>query len=49
MQHRSQVMDARKRAKLKKMGGQVTTVRKFLGLNDAEAAIVELRIELAAA
>jgi len=42
-------MDARKRAKLKIMGGRVTTVKKFLGLSDAEAALVELRLELAAA
>jgi len=42
-------MDAKKRARLKKLGGRVTTVRKFLGLNEAEAAIVELRVELAAA
>ena len=42
-------MDAKKRAKLKKMGGRVTTARKFLGLSDAEAAVVELRVELAAA
>ena len=39
----------KKRAKLKKMRGRVTTVRKFLGLSDAEAAVVELRVELAAA
>jgi phage-related protein/predicted XRE-type DNA-binding protein len=49
MRNRSQAMDARKRAKLKKLGGRVTTVRKFLGLDDAETAVVELRIELAAA
>ncbi len=42
-------MDAKKKAKLKKMGGRVTTVQRFLGLNDAEAAVVELRIELASA
>ena len=42
-------MDTKKRAKLKKMAGRVTTVRKFLGLSDAEAAVVELRVELAAA
>jgi len=42
-------MDATKRAKLKHMGGRVTTVRRFLGLSDAEAALVELRVELAAA
>lgn len=42
-------MDARKRAKLKKMGARVTTVRELLGLNEAESAIVELRVELAAA
>jgi predicted XRE-type DNA-binding protein len=42
-------MNAKKQARLKKMGGRVTSVRKFLGLNDAESAIVELRVELAAA
>jgi DNA-binding XRE family transcriptional regulator len=41
-------MDTRKRTKLKKMGGRVTSVREFLGLSEAEAAVVELRLELAA-
>jgi len=42
-------MDAKKRTKLKKMGGRVTSVREFLGLSEAETAIVELRLELATA
>jgi len=42
-------MDAKKRVKTEKMGWRVTSVREFLGLSDAEAAIVELRLELAAA
>ena len=42
-------MDARKRKKLERLGGRVTTSQEFLGLTDAEAAIVELRIELASA
>jgi DNA-binding XRE family transcriptional regulator len=39
-------MDAKK---LEKLGGRVTTTQEFLELIDAEAAIVELRLELAAA
>lgn len=42
-------MDAKKRRKLRAMGGKVTTVREFLGLTDAEAAVVELRLQLAQA
>ena len=42
-------MNSTKRAKLKRMGGRVTTVKKFLALTDAEATVVELRIELAVA
>jgi DNA-binding XRE family transcriptional regulator len=40
-------MDANKRKKLAKMGGRVASAQSFLGLTDAEAAIVELRLELA--
>jgi ribosome-binding protein aMBF1 (putative translation factor) len=42
-------MDARKRKKLEKMGGRVTSTQDFLGLTDAEAAIVEMRLGLAEA
>jgi DNA-binding XRE family transcriptional regulator len=42
-------MDAKKRRKLKKLGGRVTTVAEFLGLHEAEEAIIELRLELSAA
>lgn len=42
-------MDAKKRKKLERLGGRVTTAKEFLGLSDAEATIVELRIELAEA
>ena len=42
-------MDIKKRNKLKKLGGRVTSVREFLGLSQAEAAVVEIRVELAAA
>jgi hypothetical protein len=38
-------MDAKKRRKLRAMGARVTTVQKFLGLTDAEAAIIELRLQ----
>jgi predicted XRE-type DNA-binding protein len=41
-------MDARKRAKLAKLGGRVTTAADFLGMSADEAALVELRLELAA-
>jgi DNA-binding XRE family transcriptional regulator len=41
------LMDAKKRKKLEELGGRVTTTKEFLGLTDAEAAIVELRLELA--
>ncbi len=42
-------MDAKKKSKLQKMGGRVATVAEFLGLSEAETAVVELRLELAAA
>jgi DNA-binding XRE family transcriptional regulator len=42
-------MDAKKKRKLQKMGGRVATVTEFLGLSEAEAAVVELRLELAGA
>jgi predicted XRE-type DNA-binding protein len=41
-------MDARKKEKLEKLGGRVTTVEDFLGMSADEAALVELRLELAA-
>jgi predicted XRE-type DNA-binding protein len=41
-------MDARKKEKLAKLGGRVTTVEDFLGMSADEAALVELRFELAA-
>jgi hypothetical protein len=42
-------MDAKKKRKLQQMGGRVATVAEFLGLSEAEAAVVELRLELAGA
>jgi predicted XRE-type DNA-binding protein len=42
-------MDARKKRKLQKLGGKVATVAEFLDLSEAEAVVVELRLELAAA
>jgi DNA-binding XRE family transcriptional regulator len=42
-------MDAKKKRKLKKMGGRVATVAEFLDLSEAEASVVELRLELAGA
>ena len=42
-------MDAKKKRKPRKLGGRVTTVAEFLDLNEAEQAIIELRLELAAA
>jgi ribosome-binding protein aMBF1 (putative translation factor) len=42
-------MDAKKRRKLAKLGGRVTTPQGFLGLSDADTTIVELRLELAEA
>lgn len=42
-------MDEKKKRKLQKMGGRVTTVAEFLELSEAEAAVVELRLELAGA
>ncbi|MET0390315.1 MAG: hypothetical protein ABW321_30365 [Polyangiales bacterium] len=38
-------MDAEKQRRLKKLGGRVTTVADLLDLNDAEKAVIELRIE----
>jgi len=40
-------MDSRKKRKLREMGGRVTTAAEFLGLSQAEAIVVELRLELA--
>jgi DNA-binding XRE family transcriptional regulator len=42
-------MGAKKKRKLQKMGGRVATVAEFLDLGEAEAAVVELRLELAGA
>ena len=42
-------MDAKKKRKLQKMGGRVATVAEFLNLSEAEATVVELRLELAGA
>jgi DNA-binding XRE family transcriptional regulator len=42
-------MDAKKKRKLQKMGGRVATVAEFIDLSEAEAAVVELRLELAGA
>lgn len=42
-------MDAKKKRKLQKMGARVATVAEFLDLSAAEAAVVELRLELAEA
>ena len=42
-------MDAKKKRKLQKMGGRVAMVAEFLDLSEAEAAVVELRLELAGA
>jgi ribosome-binding protein aMBF1 (putative translation factor) len=39
-------MDAKKKKKLERMGGRVTTAKEFLGLTDAEAALVEMRSAL---
>ena len=43
------ITDTKKKNKLKKLGGRVTSVREFLGMTDTEAAVVEIRVELAAA
>jgi len=40
-------MDAKKRSKMEKTSFRTTSVREFLGLREAESAIVELRLELA--
>jgi DNA-binding XRE family transcriptional regulator len=40
-------MDSKKLRKLEKMGGRVTTVREFLGLDDADELIIEFRLQLA--
>jgi predicted XRE-type DNA-binding protein len=42
-------MDAKKKRTLRKLGGRVTTVSEFLDLNEAEQAVIELRLDLAAA
>jgi predicted XRE-type DNA-binding protein len=42
-------MDAKRKRKLQELGGRVTAVAEFLGLDEAENAIIELRLELAAA
>ena len=42
-------MDAKKKRKLRKMGGRVTTVAEFLDLSEAEQVVIEMRLELAAA
>jgi DNA-binding XRE family transcriptional regulator len=39
-------MDAKKLAKLKKMGGRVTSVQEFLGLSHEEMAVIEARLTL---
>jgi DNA-binding XRE family transcriptional regulator len=41
-------MDAKKKRKLQKLGGRVTTVAEFLNLSEPEQVISELRLELAA-
>jgi ribosome-binding protein aMBF1 (putative translation factor) len=42
-------MDAKKRKKLKQLGGRVTTVKEFLKLTDEDMAVIEARIAIAAA
>jgi ribosome-binding protein aMBF1 (putative translation factor) len=42
-------MDTKKKSKPKKSSGRVTSVREFLGMTETEAAVVEIRVELAAA
>jgi hypothetical protein len=42
-------MDSKKLKKLEKMGGRVTTVKEFLGLDESDEIIIELRLQLAAA
>lgn len=41
-------MDTTKRKRLQKAGWRVGTVHEFLGLSDAEAELVEMRVALAA-
>ncbi|MBK6534658.1 MAG: XRE family transcriptional regulator [Deltaproteobacteria bacterium] len=40
-------MEAKKLAKLKKMGGRVTSVQEFLGLSQEDMAVIEARLTLA--
>jgi len=42
-------MDAKKKKKLKQLGGRVTTVKEFLKLTDEDMAVIEARISIAAA
>lgn len=42
-------MEAKKRARLKKAGWTVGTVQEFLDLDDAEMAMIEVRVQLAQA
>ena len=42
-------MDAKKKKKLKQLGGRVTTVKEFLELTDEDMAVIEARIAIAAA
>ncbi len=42
-------MDAKKKARLEKVGWTVGTVQEFLGLDDAEMAMIEVRVQLARA
>jgi DNA-binding XRE family transcriptional regulator len=42
-------MDAKKKKKLKQLGGRVTTVKEFLDLTDEDMAVIEARIAIAAA
>jgi len=41
-------MDSTKRKRLQKAGWRVGSVREFLGLNEAETELVEMRVALAA-
>jgi hypothetical protein len=38
-------MDAKKRKKLEKMGGRVTTVQELFGLTDAEVATIDAAVD----
>ena len=42
-------MDAKKLKRLKAMGGEVTTVQRFLGLTNEDMAVIETRLALARA